>query len=221
MTSQTALLTKLNQEYIKIDPNNKVWASSSKADFLNRAYTQVQKDGGYRWHENQTGISITPVAWTREYSLSVLTSWDFIKLDSLIRLGLPLAKTTKNDVLISNYYNTQWAPYRYYQYGGYLGLDPVPSDSTVIVMQYFKKLPKITSAQDSLLPEAFDDAICSYAAYIAMNSVEKQKAQILLADYKDLINTLSASYLYDDMNISFQRQRSSFVPRDNVIYPGE
>ena len=56
-------------------------------------------------------------------------------------------------------------------------------------MIYRKKLPKITDAQDSILPKDYDEAICLYASYLAMLSVEKQaKANMLMIQFNDCIN---------------------------------
>ena len=85
---------------------------------------------------------------------------------------------------------------------------PIPNGAVTIDFQYFKKLPKITESVDSELPEDFDDAIATYAAYLAFLSVNKQdKANALLANYQLDLDTLLNTYIYDDVvNTKFGTQ---------------
>lgn len=84
-------------------------------------------------------------------------------------------------------------------------------------MDYFKRLPTITTSVDCALPEDFDAAICAYACYLAMNSVEKQKAQIMLANYQLERDSLLSTYLYDDLNINFGISRGRSFTRSDVL----
>lgn len=204
MSTQAELQSKLNSEYIKIDPNHKIWDINTKNSFLNGAFLQIQKDWWYRRPENYTSTTQATVAWTAEYSLPS----DFIKIDMVSYSGVKLNKTYKKNVRLSNPDATQGKPNSYYLYGSNIGFDPVPDSSYNIIIDYFKKLPTITSSQDCELPSEFDNAICAYAAYIAFNSVEKtEKAQIMFTQYQQELNLLLSTYLYTDLEIGFPTLR--------------
>jgi len=214
MSTLTELKTKLNDEYIKIDPNNKIRSSTEKTSFINRGFLQIQNDWQFRWRENQALNTITTVWWNREYALPS----DFIRVDQMTYNWSILYKISKERVRVMNSTNTQATPNNYYIYWSYVGFDPIPNTTLTILMDYFKRLPTITDTVDSSLPVAFDDAICSYAAYVALNSIEKQgKAMMMLNDYQQNLSMLLNSYIYDDMNISFWLDRATNSYRDNVI----
>ena len=214
MSTLTELLTKLNTEYIKIDPNNKIWSTTEKTSFINGGFLQIQKDWGFRWRENEASYTFTTVWGTIEYTLPT----DFIKLDQVEYSWVALLSTDRKSVRLRNPLGSQSTPNYYYIYGTKLGFDPIPDTSISIVMDYMKRLPTITGSQSSSLPEDFDNAICAYAAYLAMNSVEKQgKAISMQADYQQNLNMLLGTYQYQDLNMSFSLWRSAPFYRDNVI----
>jgi hypothetical protein len=100
-------------------------------------------------------------------------------------------------------------PYQYYIYKGFYGLDPIPNVSYTIDFNYFKK-NYLTELIDSVYPEEFNAAICSWAAYLAFLSVNKSdRAAQCLADYEKTLAGLLNQYIYDDMNISLGYQRQN------------
>ena len=111
-------------------------------------------------------------------------------------------------------------PYQYYIHSTNYGLYPVPNSWATIDIDYLKRLPTLTSSQSTEFPEDFDDAICSYAKYLAYLSVNKnEQAAISLQDYQAQTDTLIASYIYDDVvHTQFWYQRGGSVVKDNAIY---
>ena len=199
-------LRALARDYIKIDPNGKLFNDSNLDSLLNRAYFQVQKDWGHRWREQSETATLTTTAGTRTVALPS----DFIKLEMASRWGLKFARTDKVTVRRTNPNDAQWQPNYYYIDGSNLALDPVPDATYSVVLDYFKRLPTITASVDSDLPADFDDAICLYATYLAFKSINKQDmAQVNLVDYLGNIQTLVSSYLYDDMDLQMTYQKSS------------
>ena len=66
-------------------------------------------------------------------------------------------------------------------------------------MDYRKRLPTITSSQDSLLPSDFDEAIAKYAAYVLFQQVRNtESAKNSLADYASIMDTLRSAYIHID-----------------------
>lgn len=131
-----------------------------------------------------------------------------------------LSKTTKSVLLRSvNGAFTQGTPQFYYIQNTSIGLYPLPATSNAINIEYYKRLANLTDSQDSELPEDFDDAICTYAAYLAFNSVSKiDKAGVMRADYSEIMSTLLSSYIYDDMNISYSYQNGNYNPSDTSTF---
>jgi len=83
---------------------------------------------------------------------------------------------------------------------------------------YNRKLPKITDAQDSELPEQYDELINLYATYLMLISVEKQqKAVACLAQYTSAKDSLFGAVMYDDDNITFGQQRTTDRVRDDAL----
>tara|TARA_R100001530_G_C4320833_1_gene155734 strand:- start:3410 stop:4060 length:651 start_codon:yes stop_codon:yes gene_type:complete len=215
MTSLVNLRTKCRDEFVKIDPNSKVWSADVLDSYINRGYTQTQKDGNYQWRENQASTTATSVSGTQEYSLPS----DFIRLKLLRYNGDQLEKVDYMSLLIENSTMPTGKPYQYYLYGGNYGLYPTPNDAQTIDIYYLKLLPTITTSQASALPDPFDDAICEFAKYAAFLSVQKQpQAQLALADYNFMIQTLMTSYINEDENIKFGYQRMGGSMRNDVLY---
>lgn len=205
MTS-LANLRQLARDYIKIDPNGKLFNDNNLDSLLNRAYFQVQKDWGHRWREQDETTTITTTAGIRTVALPS----DFIKLEMASRWGLKFTRTDKTTVRRINPNDAQWQPNYYYIDGSNIGFDPVPDGSYLVVLDYFKRLPTMTASVGSELPVDFDDAICLYATYLAFKSINKpDMAQMNMVDYLGNIQTLVSSYLYDDMDLSMTYQKSS------------
>jgi hypothetical protein len=202
MTSLADLRTKFRDEYVKIDPNSKVWSDSVANNYINRSYFQIQKDGNHRRRECQANTTATSVAGTMEYALPS----DFLRLRLIRYNGQELGKSDKLALKRENSnFDNQGTPYQYYIYGTNYGLFPTPDAGQTIDIDYLKRLATLTSSQASELPDDFDSAIVEYAKYVAFLSVGKiQEAQIALSDYQFMVNTLVASYIfYDDTNSVF------------------
>lgn len=198
----------MRTEYIRIDPNGKIWSDAVIDAYINRAYTQIQKDWQYKRRENIEDIIFNTVAWTQEYSLPT----DYIALNLVRYNNQYLTETNKITLKMENQNNpmVSWTPYQYYLYGNNIGLYPIPNSTGTIDLEYLKKLPKITTSEDSQFPEEFDDAICAYAKYIAFMGNNKPEAMASLWDYQQLMDTLRSSYIYQDTfgtRLTYQRRR--------------
>jgi hypothetical protein len=111
MTSLSDLRIKLRSEYIKIDPNGKIWGNTTIDSLLNRAYFQVQKDGGHRRPTQYDSYTTTTSAGVGEYPLPT----DFIKMEVCMYDNKSLNKTTKSALQRSlNNSFTQGTPFAYY-----------------------------------------------------------------------------------------------------------
>jgi hypothetical protein len=121
-----------------------------------------------------------------------------------------LSPVSKQQIRLTNYTGSQGKPNQYYIYGSNIGFNSIPNSTYNIIIDYFKRLPTLTSIQASLLPSDFDDAIALYAVYLAFKSIGKIESSIAsLQDYNQVVSTLLTSYIYDDMNTSFSYQRWS------------
>lgn len=199
------LRTLTRDNYIKIDPNGKIFGNTVLDSFLNRADFQLQKDWWHKRPQQYANYTVSTVAGTQEYDLPS----DFIKLDLVRYNGSELAKASKTDIKRMYATMTSGNPFAYYIYWTKLWLYPVPNTTGTIDLDYFKKLPTMTSAVDSTFPEDFDDARAAYASYLAFNSVNKpDKAQLMFTDYSMQLNTLLNSYIYQDLDVSFSYQNA-------------
>lgn len=177
MTTLIDLRTKLRTEYIRIDPNGKIRSDAVLDGYINRAYFQLQKDWQYKWNENIEDATTTTVGGQQEYGLPT----DYIALNLVRYQNQYLTKTDRITLKMENQNNpmVSGTPYQYYLYGGNIGFYPIPSTAMTIDLEYLKKLPKITTSQDSLFPEEFDDAICAYAKYIAFLGNNKLSVKVI------------------------------------------
>lgn len=216
MSSLTTLRTKTRGQKIKIDPNSKIFSDSVLDGFINDAYFQIQKDWGFRWRENYDNTEQSSTAGTGEYSLPS----DFVKLDLIRYNGDDLKKTTKKELKIQNSsLTTQGNPYYYYIYGNVYGIYPLPDSTKTIDIDYFKRLPTITTSVDSDFPIDFDNAIACYAAYLAFLSINKNdKAVSMYTAYVNWLDTLINAYIYDDVvDTKFGYQRTAYITREDVL----
>jgi len=203
--STLASLITLTREYIKIDPNARVFSDTTLTNFISRAYFQLQKDGSHRWRECVADTNIATVAGQQDYALPA----DFLKADLVRYNNQWLSTTDKRKINIIQGNNTTGTPNAYYIYGANLGMYPTPNTTGTIAFSYFKRLPTITASVDSLFPVDFDDGIALYASYIAFKSVNKMDmAAASLSDYGAVLGTLLASYIYDDTSVWFSYQRA-------------
>lgn len=212
--STLASLITLTREYIKIDPNARVFSDSTLTNFINRAYFQLQKDWKHQWRECYDNATTPTVAGTQEYWLPT----DFIAVNLVQYNNQSLDKTDRIELkrAINQNPMSSGTPNMYYLYAGNVWLYPIPNTTGTIDLEYLKRLPTLSSSQDSLFPADFDDAIALYASYIAFKSVNKMDlAQMSLWDYSGVLGTLLASYIYDDTNLYFGYQRANGRASDN------
>lgn len=204
--STLASLITLTREYIKIDPNARVFSDNTLTNFINRAYFQLQKDWHHEWRQCYDNATTLTIAGTQEYWLPT----DFIALNFVSYNNKSLIKSDRIKLkrLDSNNPMTSGTPNMYYLYGGNIWMYPIPNTTGTIDLEYLKRLPTLSSSQDSLFPADFDDAIALYASYIAFKSVNKMDlAQMSLWDYQQVLDTLFYSYISDDTNMSFGIER--------------
>lgn len=201
MSTLVELRGRARQEYTKIDPNGKIWDNNILDIFVNESYTKFQRATNYDLQENEETYTLPITGWS-EYSLPS----DFVRLEDVKANSNELKKKSKQDV--NCWVSVSDTPSYYYLFKNKIWFYPAPTGSDTIEIIYKKKLPKLTDAVDSELPEDFDEAISLYACYLMCLSVEKvQKAQIVLAQYKAVESDLFAMGINNDENISFWLER--------------
>lgn len=207
MTDLSSLRSQLNDE-VKIDKNDKLWSPTTKNQFLNQAYFQVQKDLNFKTRQNQAApYTIPTVTGTQEYALPS----DFIRVQLVTWDGQKIYPIDYIHLKSQNLGMAQGKPYEYYLYGGNIGFYPIPSTGTGL-LYYLKRLPLMTASQDSVLPSDFDLAVVKYAAYLLWSTPRgnRQTAQEKVTDYEQIMNTLRMAYIYEDTaNMTFGIQRST------------
>jgi len=202
--STLASLTSGVREYMKSDPNDRIWGLTVKEGALNDGYFQIQKDGNFRWAENEATASITTSSGVTEYALPT----DFVKLDMVQNAGTlgELSPTNKRNTMRSG--AGQGQPSSYYLFGGKIGFYPTPDGGITTNILYRKKLPVMTSTVGSALTSDFDSAIVRWASYILWSTTKNsQKTVQALEDYKIFLQTLKNAHLFQDANIGFGYQR--------------
>jgi len=203
MSSLVNLRTRTRTTYMKIDPNANVRDNPTLDFFINEAYNKVQRKGNYQRKECEQ-LTTLVIDGSAMYAIPE----DFVRLeeDGMLVGTMAIGKTTRNQVLRLT--QNTGTPTAYYIYDGKIWFYPIADAGLEIQMIYRKKLPKITDAQDSILPKDYDEAICLYASYLAMLSVEKQaKANMLMIQFNDCINWLFGMDMYDDESLTFSSQR--------------
>jgi len=214
MSSLIELRSITRSLYLKIDPNGKIWSDQILDWYINRAYTQIQKDGGNKRREQQEDWTITTVAWVQNY----LYPSNFLKITGIVNGTLELYKTYKEDILKNWLITNTGNPSAYYIYGANIWLFPIPTWTSTIAYTYNKRLPKITESQDSLFPEDFDDAIWLYATYLWCISVEKwDKASQMYSEYQNTLSTLLFTYQVDTTENSYWIDRWHNLPSPRSI----
>lgn len=210
MSTLAEIKTKL-RNYLKCDPNDKIWAESQKDEYLNNAYFHIQKDGNFNWPENQAApATLTLTSGTATTSLPT----GFIRVDLVQLTGInnELGVTSKREVMRrGTVSNSQ--PSQYYIYGGVIGFFPTPDTGYTASMLYRKRLTTMTSAVDCAFPTDFDDALVKYAAYQIWSTTKNtSKAAQALQDYKMILDTLKMGYQVQDthdFNFAYQKFNGS------------
>jgi hypothetical protein len=206
-TTLAQLVSKLRSE-LKIDPNDKIWSTDAKEEYVNSAYLQVQRDGQFNWRENQVedDTTIQMVAGTEKYNLPS----DFVRLDYIqTRDNLFVLRASTLSKIRTRGNTGNSAPNEYFIYGNQIGFYPKPDKSYTTLILYRKRLATLTDSQDSELPSDFDQAIIKYAAYLAWSSPRgnPQVAGQKLEDYKASMSRLRLTYLLQnsaDLKFSYQ-----------------
>lgn len=190
MSSLAELRTKSRDEYIKLDRTGKIWSDSNLDSAINRAYLKVQQDAKFWFRQCDWETTITLSG-----STSTLPT-DFITIDDVMNGTSYLNRIEKKELI-----GVWTEPTMYYIFGANIGFN---STIGTITLYYRKRLPTLTTSQDSLLPEDFDDCIAEYVKYIGFMSVGKeQQAAVHLGDYEMQKNNLLATYLYNDNNMQW------------------
>jgi len=215
MSTRSQLRGKFRTE-IKIDPNGKVWSDSVANQFINSAYFQVQKDWNFKWRANDGNYTVSLVSWTQEYTLPT----GFIRTDLVRYNGSDLYPTDK--VTLKQRYQSfvNGTPSQYYLYGSFIGLDVIPNVTGTLDIDYRKQLTAFTADADvSGFPEDMDDLMIKYASYLAWSTAKgnEQTAQIKLQDYKMMLDTMLASYIYDISNPRFSTSRGWYSTGARVL----
>lgn len=209
----TELRTDARNQYLKIDPNWKIWSNDTLDYYINRWFTKVQEDFQYSIPECQTSTTITTVAGTTEYSKPS----DFVKITGLFDDSYELNRITKQDYLRNRPWNSK--PSNYYLYGSKIWLYPTPDSTYSLDLLYNKKLPTLTSSVGSDLDDDMNDLVVLRACYLMLISVEKiEKAQMILWQYTVQKDSLVNEKLNDDDSLTFDLQRNTARIRDDAVY---
>jgi hypothetical protein len=208
MATLSTLLSGL-RDYLKSDPNDKIWSTSQKTNAINVAYFQLQKDGNFNWAENQDVATWTTTG-IQEYPISTYVP-NFIRMD-LVQFSDTTGEiypTTKAQQL-RNANSGTGRPSSYYIWNNKIGFYPQPDLGYPVRILYRKKLAAITNSVDSSFSDEFNDAIIKYAAaQIWATTKNTDKARQALQEYQLDLNLLKMSYLFNDtaaLTFPFQKQ---------------
>lgn len=195
------------------DPNDKIWNTSSKNQYLNSAYFQIQKDNNFQWRWNIASSTLaSPYVLPTDFTIMDLVTKDTTTLYLIDKIAL---RRSYKDI------TTTGNAICYYYDGANLGLYPV--DTSSLTIDYRKKLTALSDDTDAIeLPDDFADGIVKYAKYLAWSSPRgnRDSASEALSDYGQQLAMLVGSYGLNDMNnlnFGIQRSSSSQVYRDNAI----
>jgi hypothetical protein len=206
MSTLSSLVSDL-RNYLKSDPNDKIWGSAVKEAAINTAYFQIQKDGNFRWPQNEATTTQATTGGTAEYALPS----DFIRLD-MVQFADTLGELFpySKEMAMRNGTTSQGRPSNYYLFNQKLGFYPTPDTAYTANILYRKKLPTMTVSVDSAFPIDFDPAMVRYAAYVIWSTTKNQaKTAQALQDYQLFLNQLKSAFLFQDANISFGYQRGT------------
>lgn len=212
MSSLSDIRTNTRTTYLKIDPNAKVWDNNTLDYFINRWYTKVQNDFKFDIPECQTSTILTTTNGVVEYD----TPADLVRITGFFDWTYSLSRITKQDTL--NNRSTQTKPRSYYTYNNKIWLFPTPDSTYTLDLLYNKKLPKLTSTEDSVIDEDMEDLVVLHACYLLFISVEKNdKATMCANQYNSARDSMIWEKLYNDDNISYPIGRSTERVRDDSL----
>jgi len=203
---------------MRVDPNGRIQGDSLLNRNLNQAVKQIQQDGDYNWHFNDGDYSVTTVVSTGTYALPT----DFVRLEedsvkyntySLNKADYRWLKRTNSTLA------TDGNPSYYYLRGSSIGLFQRPNDTKTLEFPYRKKLTAMSAdADDSGLPDEFDEAVIQYASFLSWGDFEgkENKATSCLQTYGETMKGLFAQFLgrRDEGNfqMGFETVNSSVTP---------
>lgn len=180
MSSQASLISKARSNIIKIDPQARIFSDTELSVFLNEAQDKLETDFSDDIPEQQTKSTWSISVWTQEYTVnSVLPNYKKINHIDMDQCSIEDIEETTGE------------PNRYCIYWTSIYTNSIPSSSKSVKVFYSKRLPDITGTEDCILWSEYDLALCYYASYLALNSVEKtQKANDAFGMYKQVVDKL-------------------------------
>ena len=180
MSSQASLVSKARSNIIKIDPQARIFSDTELSVFLNEAQDKIETDMSDDIPEQQVKSTWSISTGTQEYLMSSVLP-NYKKINHI----------DMNQCNIEEVVDSAGEPNQYCIYWTTLYTNTIPSWSKSVNIFYSKKLPDITTSEDCILPSEYDLALCYYASYLALNSVEKsQKAGEAFGMYKQAIDKL-------------------------------
>lgn len=195
MATLATLRSYLRSE-LKIDPNERVWSDSILNRAINDAVDQVQQDGDYNWHFNETENSESTVIDQAAYTLPS----DFVRLElnSVTYDSSEIFKDDYNYLWKQGWFDTSGKPSKYALRGTSIYLALRPNEIKTLKYLYKSKLTAmVADADDSGLPDDFNLAVIKWAAYLAWSTIEGRENKGIAAaqDYQEAIKGLFAQYL--------------------------
>lgn len=180
---------------------------------LNMWYDQVQADLWRLDWDSEENTTLSTVSWTELYTISS----EFVRNWLVRYAGTPLVRTTRKRVREMDSTPQSGTPYRYYIYQNKLGLYPVPNAVWSVEIEYYKDQAKLSTSQDSELPDVCDKPITIYAAYMLFLPIDAAKAANLLSEYERTMNKVRFKLWYQDENVKFWWRRWWGITRATVL----
>lgn len=180
MSTQASLISKARSNIIKIDPQARIFSDTELSTFLNEAQDKIETDMSDDIPEQQVKVNWDISTGTQEYLMAtVLPNYKKINKIDMTQCSIDEVEEVTGE---PNQYTIYWTT---------LYTNTIPSWSKSVKIFYSKKLPDISSSEDCVLPSEYDLALCYYASYLALNSIEKtQKANDAFGMYQQAINKL-------------------------------
>lgn len=206
MSTLLQLRDKLRTE-LKIDPNGRIWTDSTLNGYINQAVNQIQQDGDYNWHFNDSVNSESTVIGQAAYALPS----NFVRLEggSVKYDNNEISPQSYNYLWANNYFDNNGTPNQYALRGDSLYLASKPDSIKTLTYLYRSKLATMAAdGTDSGMPNSFDILVTKWAAYLAWSTIEGRadKAVAAAQDYQEAIKGLNAQFLgrRDDSYFQFQ-----------------
>lgn len=197
-TTRANLRTKTRRA-IKIDPNGKIWGDDEVNDAINKAIDHVTID--VKPAESETSSTLTTTSWTQEQSLPS----DFFRLTEVLETTVELKQIERSERTSGS-----GKPNKYYLYGWNIGWDTSPDSAYSYTLLYQKELTKLTDdADESPLPDSYDEAIATKAAYILHSRLRDNErgARWMKDRYEDELKLLGGLKTYNSSNMKYKVKR--------------